>query len=107
MLRYFLIPAFLLALFSRPAFAADKSSGDDGAAVHAGGLSCFSIRPPDEPTRPAGPRVWALYRSCDAICAAKGAACTAATSNYNPPIACDSAEYNPASTLCRCCAAGR
>jgi hypothetical protein len=47
--RYFLIPVFLLALvFAAPVSAADKSSGT-GAVVHGGGLTCFTVEPPQGP----------------------------------------------------------
>jgi hypothetical protein len=101
--RYSIIFVFLLAfVLSAPAFAADNSSGAS-AVVHGSGLVCFSIRPPDTPTKPETKHSPALYRSCDELCAAKGTTCTAATSNFNPPVSCDGTDYSPASTLCRCC----
>lgn len=108
--RYFLIFVLLLVLVSAaPVSAANKASGASDV-LHAGGLACFSIRPPDAPTNgAAGPRFPphppATYQSCDELCAAKGAACTATTGTRNPPYACDATDYDPASTLCRCCAA--
>jgi hypothetical protein len=100
---YFRIAVLLLALVCASAFAADNPPGD----VHAGGMMCFSIRPPDQPTQPETKHSAALYRSCDQLYAAKGAACTATTGSMNPPYACDSTGYDPASTLCRCCAVGK
>src|ERR1700759_66138 len=101
--RYLLLFIVLLALFvASRASATDRPSG--AAGVHAGGLSCFSIRPPDAPTKPETKSSPALNQSCDELCAAKGAACTATTGTRNPPYACDAQDYDPDSTLCRCCA---
>jgi hypothetical protein len=103
MSRYVIITSFLmLALAAACAFAADNSAGKD-EAVGSGGLSCFSIQPPDAPTQRAAAHVPARYRSCDELCAAKRAACTAATGMHNPPYSCASTDYDPSSTLCRCC----
>jgi hypothetical protein len=102
--RYLSIPVLLLAvIFTTPVFAADKSSGDNGV-VHAGGLMCFSIRPPDTPTKPETKHSPPLYRSCDELCADKNAACTAAVSNFSPPQSCADEGYTPSVILCRCCA---
>src|SRR5277367_1817458 len=97
MLRYFYIPVLLLVLiFTAPVVAADKSSVDN-TVVRVGGLLCFTITPPTSGT---------AHESCDKLCAAKGAACTAVNSAGNsfvlglncasPPV--------PAVSLCRCCA---
>jgi hypothetical protein len=100
--------AAVLVFYSYTAHAAAASSGDQeivrSVGVYAGGLVCFSITPPDTPTKPATPHAAALDRSCDALCAAQGAACTATTSNRNPPVSCAANDYDPKATLCRCCA---
>ena len=54
----------MLALVSAPAFAAGNSP-DKSGVVRAGGLSCFSIIPPDSPVQPETKRAPAIYRSCD------------------------------------------
>ena len=105
MLRDVVFASFLLAAVTGSAFAVDKLSSESNV-VHAGGLMCFSIRPLDSPTKPETKHSPALYRSCDELCAAKGAACTATTSNHNPPVSCDGSDYRPEATLCRCCAFG-
>jgi hypothetical protein len=77
--------------------------------VHAGGLACFSLWPPDSPTQPETKRAPALYRSCDELCGAKGAACTgvnAAGNSFMPGMNCGSPPV-PAVSLCRCCAVAR
>lgn len=98
MSRYFLTAFLFLALVSTSAFAADNSSGDNGA-VHGGGLSCFSITPPK-----------AGGRSCDALCENKGAACVSLKFDgaISPGFGCGDA-LNPlkgssAVAGCRCCA---
>jgi hypothetical protein len=104
-----LITAFLFAalVFAAPVSAADNSSGEN-AVVRGGGLTCFSITPPDTPTNKPAPHTQATYRSCDELCAVKGAACTATTGTRNPLYACDTTDYIPgSSTLCRCCAVVR
>jgi hypothetical protein len=103
-LCYFLVAfASVTLAFATPASAANKPADDNGI-VHVGGLSCFSIRAPDSPTKPETKHSPALYRSCDELCAAKGAACTATTGMHNPPYSCATTDYDPSSTLCRCCA---
>jgi hypothetical protein len=63
------IPVCFLALvFAAPVSAADKPSGDS-AVVRGGGLMCFSIRPPNSPTKAETKRTPALYQSCDELCA--------------------------------------
>jgi hypothetical protein len=108
MSRYLAFTVLLLALvFAPPADAADNSSGASDV-VHTGGLSCFSIRPPDKPVTPETKHTPPQYRSCDELCAANGAACTATTSTENPMRSCASTDYPPGgSTLCRCCAVAR
>ena len=104
MSRHIIIVFMLLAIvFHAPAYAAGNSSGASDV-VRSGGLECFSIRPPNSPTKPETKRAPALYQSCDELCAAKGAACTAITGTRNPPYDCDAQDYDPDSTLCRCCA---
>jgi hypothetical protein len=93
----------LLALLcAAPVFAADDNSSGNGAAVvHAGGLSCFSITPPVDPKH------WPEHSSCDALCAAKGAACTGMqNAAMNPPTKC-SDPPPPKFAVCRCCAVAR
>ena len=98
---YFHISVLLLALvFTAPACAADKPSDGGGAAAHAGTLTCFSITPPTSGT---------AHESCDKLCAAKSAACTAVNSAANsfvPGLNCGSPPV-PAVSLCRCCAVTR
>jgi hypothetical protein len=100
--RPFVIPLLSLAIVAAlPAFAADKSSGDNGA-VDAGGLVCFSITP----AKGGGP-------SCDELCQTNGAVCVGLKMNgaTDPSFGCadpiDLLRGGNAVAGCRCCAVGR
>jgi hypothetical protein len=93
-------------------FAVSKTFGES-SAVHAGGLSCFSIISPAAratlpPERQAKARQgWVAQSSCDAMCAAQGGACVATGGSSGvdecatvPP---DAANF----AACRCCAAAK
>jgi hypothetical protein len=92
--RYLITIFLLLALTAASAFAADKSPGGN-SVVHDGGLMCFSITP----ARYDGHEL----PSCNALCAAKDAACTAVQGTQIPEN-CERANADGASQQCRCCA---
>jgi hypothetical protein len=93
--RYFLIHIlFLTLVFAAPAYAADKSSGDNKTA---GGMICRSVEGQHGV-------------SCDALCAKAEMACTAIQSAHrNPPLACGNAIDDTIAPfpVCRCCAVER
>ena len=101
MLRYLIIPAFVLAIFSASAVAAETSS-DGGDIVHGGGLVCFSIVPPRD-----------RETTCNRICAERDAACVGLKTNgaMNPGTGCGDALYPKLDggyvASCRCCALGK
>ena len=113
MLPRYLTIIILSLMLCPPSGVAASNAPDDSGAIHQGGLVCFSINPPDAPTNgPAGPRFPPqpppTYRSCDELCAARHAACTATTSDMNPMRSCASTYYDPGpNTLCRCCTVAR
>jgi hypothetical protein len=102
----------MLAFLAILVFAVSKAFGE-GAAVHAGGLSCFSIiSPAARATLPADQqaksrRGWKAGSSCDAICAAQGAACVA-TGGFGGVDECATVPPDAANlAACRCCAAAK
>ena len=102
---FFLAVSLALALLTNAPARADNSHTSDLNAAHGSGLACFSIVPPDVPTSKEAPTTKpAAYPTCDQLCAAKHAACTATTSNMNPMRSCSDTYYTPGSTLCQCCA---
>ena len=95
--RYFVLAVLVLALiFTSPVIAADKPSGDN-ANAHAGGLTCFTVEPQPDPKASV---------NCNDLCGAKGAACTGVTSNFSPPLSCETQAGKNWET-CRCCAISR
>lgn len=104
--RYFMISVLLLALvFAAPVYAADKSSGDN-TAMH---LSCFSLVSPAAAKLSAKPpakirKGWVAQSSCDAMCAAQGAACVG-SGLVGSMDQC--AGVAPDVSACRCCAIGK
>jgi hypothetical protein len=93
-LRYFITAFFLFAvLCCTSALATDKPSSES-EMVHAGGLMCFTILPSAKPP--------AKTVSCDALCGARGAACTG-LSDATQVTGLSCAEPG-LSRICRCCA---
>jgi hypothetical protein len=107
MRRYFLILLILLALPSGSAYAADELSHHPASVAD---LSCFSILSPAAvATLPANRAAkahegWQAHSTCDAMCAAQGAACVA-VSVHDGVDGC--ADIMPDFAGCRCCTVAR
>jgi hypothetical protein len=63
-----------------------------------GGLTCFSISPPTGPDAADIQKA----KSCKALCADQGAACSGVTSNLSPIPSCEESAA-PSAMVCRCC----
>lgn len=92
------LPCLLFILLALPAFGAGKGA-QVSAPLTQGGLICFSVTP-DVATSPPG-------LSCDALCAARQAACSGvANGAMNPPATCEDPP-KPNFAVCRCCKVAR
>lgn len=93
-------PLFLLLLFLT-AFAFQPAKAENpeiSPTVTQGGLTCFTITPPEEPRKDYKDRP-----SCDDLCGKQGAACSGVTNGaYNPPTKCEDPPPRNAA-VCRCC----
>jgi hypothetical protein len=96
MTRYLVLACFWIIFLTAPA-AADNSGTTQ---VTQGGLTCFSMV-----TKPEGTQ---RQPSCDEQCGAKGAACTAVTtdSGAHYPMTCAS-NLSTFFAVCQCCAISR
>jgi hypothetical protein len=99
-LNYFVLLGVSLSLLScAPGAAGDRGSRSDAVFVPAAGLICQSLTAPAEGAS-----------SCDTLCAAQGAACTAVNVtglNVTAPGLSCAASAVPSVSLCRCCAVTR
>ena len=108
-LYYLVSGALTLACLTVLVFSISKSVGES-AVVHGAGLSCFSITSPTAiAALPADQQAksrhsWKAGSSCDAMCAAEGAACTG-IGGYSGPFVCTDVPVDFA--VCRCCAVSR
>lgn len=102
-MRFAIAAVMLLVLTASPGIAGSFEPRDS-SPVTAGGLSCFTLAPPQ--AKGAGASRPAL--SCDELCGHHGAACTGvAVGAMNPPPGCSDRSITPLMASCRCCAVAK